>query len=377
MMTARDDFSLDFDYRPRMPQNEDIGIGCIGAGFIMADIHLVAYRNAGFNPVAIYSRTRERADEVANRHSIPKVYDDYRDLLDDPSVEIVDIAVPPDIELSIIREVVKRKDHIRGILAQKPVAESYAKAQEIVRMCEEAGIALGVNQNMRYDQSIRVCKSILDRGYLGEPILATIDMRAIPHWMPWQERQGFVTLRMMSTHHLDTFRYLFGDPDRIFASFRTDPRTKFEHEDGIVLYILEYDSGLRASAWDDVWTGPIREGSEGDIYLKWRVEGDEGLAKGTIGWPKYPCPTPSTLDFTTKRRPGYWFQPRWKEVWFPDAFEGTMAQLLCAVEDGTEPEVSGADHLKTVALIDAGYLSAKEHRAVSPQEIIDGYQRPG
>ena len=45
-------------------------------------------------------------------------------------------------------------------------------------------------------------------------------MRAIPHWMPWQQRQGWVTLRIMSIHHLDAFRYLFGDPLRVFASVR-------------------------------------------------------------------------------------------------------------------------------------------------------------
>ena len=370
-MSAWNDFSLELEYKPPTPTNKNVPIGCIGAGFIMADIHLVAYRNAGFNPVAIASRTYERAEEVADRHDIPKVYKDYHDLLDDPEIEVIDIAVPPDIQLSVVEEVVKRSDHIRGVLVQKPIAVDYAHAKKMVDLCRDADITMAVNQNMRYDQSIRACKSILEEGYLGEPILATIDMRAIPHWMPWQERQGFVTLRMMSIHHLDTFRYLFGDPDRIYASFRTDPRTTFEHEDGIVLSILEYDSGLRASAWDDVWTGPVREGSEGDIYINWRVNGDEGLAKGTIGWPEYPCPTPSTIDFTTKHAPGYWFQPRWDDVWFPDAFEGPMGDLLVALEEGTDPANSGEDNLKTMALIDAGYVSSREHRAVSPQEIID------
>ena len=41
---------------------------------------------------------------------------------------------------------------------------------------------------------------------------------AIPHWMPWQQRLGWVTLRIMSIHHLDTFRYWFGNPVRVFAS---------------------------------------------------------------------------------------------------------------------------------------------------------------
>lgn len=368
---TRSKIDLDLDYLPQLPKQKDIPIGCIGAGFIMADCHLVSYRNTGFNPVAIASRTPARARDVAVRHEIPSVYENYQELLDDPNIEVVDIAVPPNVQLEVIRETVKRKGHIRGILAQKPLGINYAEAKEIVRLCRRAGITLVVNQNMRFDQSIRACKSLLDRGYLGEPVFASIDMRAIPHWMPWQKDLGWVTLRIMSIHHLDSFRFLFGDPQRVFASVRTDPRTeqKFKHKDGISLYILEYASGLRCSAWDDVWTGPALEGGEKDIYIRWRVEGTEGMARGTIGWPEYPSPTPSTLDFTTVRQPGYWFQPRWKEVWFPDAFAGPMAQLLCALEDDAEPEMSGQDNLKTMALVDACYLAVEEHRAIRLSEV--------
>lgn len=363
--------SLDLDYRPALPRNKRVPIGCIGAGFIMADCQLVAYRQAGFNPVAITSRTRARARAVADRHGIGKVYETYHELLADEQVEVIDIAVPPDVQFGVIREAVRHKRHLRGILAQKPLGMNYAEARQIVSMCRRAGITLAVNQNMRFDQSIRACKCLLERGTLGEPVLATIDMRAIPHWMPWQERLGWVTLRIMSIHHLDTFRYWFGEPERVFASIRPDPRTarKFTHQDGICLYILEYADGLRAMSCDDVWAGPALEGAEADLGIWWRVEGSRGMARGTIGWPDYPRRTPSTLDFTTLDRPGYWLQPRWKEVWFPDAFVGPMAQLLRALEEGHEPESSGADNLKTMALVEACYLSAEQHRAVAVREI--------
>ena len=364
-------FSLELDYLPRMPRHKDVPIGCIGTGFIMADCHLVAYRKAGFRPVAVASRSPDHARQVAARHQIPRVHATYQDLLADPEIEVLDIAVPPDVQRDVIHEVARHGDHIRGVLAQKPRGVDFAEARELVDICSQAGITLAVNQNMRYDQSIRGCKCLLDRGYLGEPVFASIEMRAIPHWMPWQERLGWVTLRIMSIHHLDAFRFLFGDPERVFASVRSDPRTarKFDHQDGICLYILEYADGLRASGWDDVWTGPALEGAEKDIGIWWRVEGTDGLARGTIGWPDYPHPTPSTLDFTTRRRPGYWFQPRWPEVWFPDAFVGTMAQLLCALEDGTEPEINGRDNLQTMALVEACYRSVAEHRAVAIAEI--------
>lgn len=338
----------------------------------MADCHLVAYRQAGFNPVAIASRNFERTQAVALRHRIPHVYRNYHELIEDPQIEVIDIAVPPDTQLDIIRSIAAKPNRIRGILAQKPLGMNYAQAVEIVDVCEAAGIVLAVNQNMRYDQSVRALKCLLDQQALGEPVLATIDMRAIPHWMPWQSRLGWLTLRIMSIHHLDTFRFWFGDPLRIFASTRPDPRTnqQFSHQDGICLYILEYENGLRASSIDDVWAGPCKEGSAARSRIEWRVEGTQGLACGTIGWPDYPQRNPSTLDYSTIATGPSWIQPRWNEVWFPDAFVGTMAQMLCALEDKSEPEISGRDNLRTMALVEAAYLSAQAHRCVELNEIM-------
>ena len=363
--------NLDTCWQPRLPENLDRPIGCIGSGFIMADCHLVAYRQAGFNPIAIASRTPDNARSVAQRHAIEKCYDNYSQLLDDPAVEVIDVAVPPDRQLEVIREAVTR-EHIRGILAQKPLGIDYRQAVQIHELCEQSGKTLVVNQNMRYDQSIRACRSLIKENVLGEIVLATIDMRAIPHWMPWQERQGWVTHRIMSIHHLDTFRFWLGDPARIYASFREDPRTakNFNHQDGICLYILEYDEGARASAWDDVWAGPANEGAAADIGIRWRVEGTDGMARGTIGWPEYPAPTPSTLEYTTIQS-GNWERGNWDKVWFPDAFAGPMAELLCSLETGQPANLDSKDNLKTMALVEAGYLSAREKRAVEISEILN------
>lgn len=362
---------LDLWHVAPLPRDRSVPIGCIGAGFIMTDCHLVAYRAAGLNVIGIASRTPGRAQAAAARHAIPNVFDSYQALLADQRIQVIDIAVPPDVQLDVIRQAVSHS-HLRGILAQKPLGTNYQQAREIVGLCQSAGIALAVNQNMRFDHSVRACKTLLDRGDLGEPILATIDMRAIPHWMPWQERLGWVTLRIMSIHHLDAFRYWLGNPDRVFASTRPDPRTakKFVHEDGIALYVLEYDNGRHAAAWDDVWTGPALEGAAADNRVLWRVEGTEGVARGTIGWPSYPCRVPSTLDFTSTRYGNVWFQTHWPEVWFPDAFIGPMAELLLALEQSREPSISGRDNLHTMALVDACYRSTREHKAVSLAEMV-------
>src|SRR5687767_8207577 len=130
------------DHLPPLPKDKSVRIGCIGSGFIMADCHLVAYRQAGLNPVAIASRTPANAKVVAQRHAIARVYDDYQRLLEDDSIEVVDIAVPPDVQSSVIEDVVKRTDHVRGILAQKPLGVDYAQAKRIVSLCRDAGVTL-------------------------------------------------------------------------------------------------------------------------------------------------------------------------------------------------------------------------------------------
>ena len=87
------------NYLPRLPRRKDWRIGCAGAGFIMRDCHLVAYRQAGFNPVAIASRHPERAREVAQQPRHPALsMPPSPALLADPDIEVLDIAVPPDVQ---------------------------------------------------------------------------------------------------------------------------------------------------------------------------------------------------------------------------------------------------------------------------------------
>jgi predicted dehydrogenase len=359
----------DLGHLPLWPERRDVGIGVVGAGFIVRDCHLVAYADAGFRVVGLTSRTRSTAEEVAVLRGVPRVFDSLTELLDDRAVEVVDVAVPPAVQPEIIHRILSHPRRVRGILAQKPLAMSYAEARAIVEACERAGVLLQVNQNMRYDQSVRALKTLIGRDTLGAPVLATIEMRAIPHWMPWARDGRSLSTFIMSIHHLDTFRYWLGDPVRVLASTRPDPRTKFPHEDGINTYILEYVNGARASSWDDVWNGPAREGAASEIGVRWRFEGTEGIALGTIGWPGWPKHVPSTLDYATVQDQGHWQRPRWPEVWFPDAFAGTMAGLLRALETGEPPDISGRDNLGTIALCEAVYTGAREHRVTTPEEF--------
>src|SRR5881227_1441758 len=95
------------NHQPKLPRRRDWRIGCAGAGFIVRDCHLVAYRQAGFNPVAIASRNPDTARAVAAQHSIPTVHPTLDALLDDSRIEILDVAVPPDAQPDLIRKAVE------------------------------------------------------------------------------------------------------------------------------------------------------------------------------------------------------------------------------------------------------------------------------
>ena len=347
----------------------DYRIGAVGAGFIMADVQLAAYREAGFEVVALGSRTPAHAREVAARWGIPRVHDTPEGVIDDPAVQIVDLAFPPHLQPALIRRALAAP-HVKAILAQKPLALDHATAAQVVAEARASGKLLSVNQNMRFDQSMRVLKQLLDRGDLGTPVVATVEMRAIPHWQPFLRDYGRLTLLNMSVHHLDVLRFLFGEVEDVYTAARPDPRTSFPHRDGIVCSTLRFEGGVLAVSLEDVWSGPREEGFASDIYIKWRVEGTEGLAQGTIGWPDYPKGSPSTLRYCSRTTTGgAWVEPTWTTRWFPQAFAGVMEQLQWAVKTGTRPELDAADNLRTMALVEAGYRSLEERRAVAPREL--------
>ena len=129
--------SLGFKPDPEV-RTRDLKIGCIGAGMIMAECHLAAYKEAGFPVAAIASRTKANAQTVADRWGIPKVHDTPEALIADPEIEILDIAFPPDQQPELIRHALKQP-HIKGILAQKPLSLTLDEAIQLRDEAKAAG----------------------------------------------------------------------------------------------------------------------------------------------------------------------------------------------------------------------------------------------
>lgn len=346
------------DVRPVVRTPAALGIGIVGAGNIVEHAHIPSYRAAGMRVVGIASRTRSHAEGVARRTGIPRVYAGVDELLADPAVRIVDIAVPPDYQPAIVAAAAAAGKHI---LAQKPLATSFAEAQKAVGEARRQGVVMAVNQNGRFDPSVNAARSLIRQGLVGERVACTMQMHI---QMPWQDyyldpRYGRLMMLHMSVHHIDQFRWLFGTPDRVTACTRHVPGDRFPGEN-FATYTLHYADGFLATSVDSGadWAS--------DFGISYRILGTRATLVGEIGWPRN---GKSALRVERRENPGDWSEARFSRSWFPDAFSATMGELMSAVEEDRLPDNGGADNLDTMRAVFAAYRSADSGRTVSLAEI--------
>ena len=355
--------NLDLDYLPVLGNKRDYGIGIIGAGGIVNAAHLPAYRKAGFNVIGLTDQDRDKAEQTARSFEVPTVYASVEALLGDPSVEIVDIAVPPWNQKDLVRQVTAAGKHL---LCQKPLSNIYAEAVEIVEMAEAGGVRLAVNQQMRWDQAVRASRSLLNRGLLGDPASAVIDISILTEWRawPWVLTVEGLDLMFHSIHYFDSMRSLFGLPERVWSSGSGYPGQAPVGETRTIT-VFEYSDTFRAmvSVNHNNWTE--------EQFATLRIDGTEGYAAGTFGLLyDYPHGRPDTLSYSSRKiDPNKTIDHRFEERWIPDSFIGPMGELMAAIEQDRLPETNGRDNLETLQMVHAGYRSMAEHRAVSPSEI--------
>ena len=356
---------FEVNYKPRLGAKTDYGIGFIGTGGIVQYAHIPAYRKAKFNIIACYDLNTDAARGVAAQYGIPKVYESLDEFLNDPTVQIVDIAVPPWEQLKVVEQVAAAGKHM---LCQKPLSDTFSEAVKIVEIAKKAGVKQAVNHQMRWDAGIRASKDLISQGVIGQPTDAQIQVSVATPWhmWPWLAAVPGLEVLFHSIHYLDALRYLFGDPEWVtsrHARYANQGAVKGETK---TITVLDYAVGLQALV-------SVNHYNEyADPFATFRFIGTEGAIDGTIGLMyNYPTGRPDTLEVTSKQfGKGVKITPTLDEMWIPDAFVGTMASLMEAIETDSQPkDNSTEDNLNTLRVVNAAYLSAAENRSVRPSEI--------
>lgn len=349
------------EWRPKLGRKTDYGIGFVGCGGIVQYAHVPAYQKAGFRMVAAYDIKREAAEEVARLTSTVKVHDSLEALLADPAVDIVDIAIMPWQQLEIVEKVAAAGKHM---LCQKPLSDKYEEAVQIVAAARRAGVKQAVNHQMRWDAGIAAAKIMIERGMIGTPTDAQIQVSSATPWhmWPWLAHAPRLEVQYHSIHYLDAIRFLFGSPDWV-----TSRHAKYAEQGDVraetkSITILDYAGGLQAMVAVNHYN------LHGEKSAVFRFLGTEGAVEGTIGLMyNYPTGRPDTLVYNRKDEPTV--ELPLDEMWIPDAFVGPMAGLMSAIETDGTPPTDTEDNLNTLRIIEAAYRSVAENRSVRPSEI--------
>jgi len=331
-----------------------------GTGF-WARYQLAAWREVpGAEPVALYNRTRAKAEALAREFGVPTVYDDPEALLANEQLDFVDIISDPDTHGRFVR---LAADRGLPVICQKPLAPTLAEAEEMAAGCRAAGVPLLVHENWRWQAAIRALRAALDTGAIGRPFRARLDMIS---GFPVFANQPFLAtverfiLADLGVHILDVARFLFGEAERVYC------RTQRVHRDiageDVATVLLTTASGVDLLCELAYAENPL----EREVFPQTLafIEGERGsIELGTDYWLRV-----TTADGTHARR-----YPPPRYAWANPAYDVIHASivpchenLLGALRGEARAETTAEDNVQTLRLVEAAYESAATGRAVVP-----------
>ncbi|MHB1639630.1 MAG: Gfo/Idh/MocA family protein [Candidatus Dormibacteria bacterium] len=344
-----------------VPKEHHRGIGVIGAGAIVDLAHLPAYAKAGLPIVGIFDALPQRAEDVAARHDLGRVFLSVDELLSAPEVEVVDIAVVPWAQPSIARQAIAGGKHL---LCQKPFAPDLATGREIAELAVDRGLKVAVNQQLRFDEGVAAARAMVREGWIGDLLTVAFDVDILTDWAGWSwlVESPRLDLWYHSIHYLDAIRSLLGDPIRVFCTGSKTPGELAEGESRTISTLI-YTGQVRAVCH-------VHHNNHfGDAHARFRLDGTKGSIRGTLGLLyDYPRGRPDTLEVWSATLPSDgWLSYPVTTRWLPDAFVGPMKSLLAAIATNERPQTDPKDNLGTLALIEALYRSMDTGEAQVPE----------
>ena len=347
--------NLVINQEPALPRSA-APIVVVGAGGIVRDAHLPAYRKADFKVVGIYDKDFAKAEALAATFETGRVCESL-----DEAVElgrgraIFDVAVPA----AAILDVLPSLPDGAGVLIQKPMGENLAQAREIRSLCHRKKLKAAVNFQLRYAPLALAARSLIEQGTIGA--LCNVDFRinVFTPWHLWTFLEGIPRVEILyhSIHYLDLIRSFLGDPRGVYAKTLRHPKAPRLAATRSNI-ILDYGDAVMASvsANHHHEFGPRHQES----YVKW--EGKRGAIKAQLGVNlNYPEGLPDNFEYCLldEEEPLRWKSVGLKGTWFPDAFIGTMASVMRFVEgSSSELPTSVDDAYHTMAVVEAAYRSS-------------------
>jgi predicted dehydrogenase len=353
-----------------------INVAIVGSGF-MGAAHVDALRRVpGVNVVAISSIDRPRAEELADSFGIPRVYDDWHDILKDPEIAAVHNCTPNNLHFEVNRALIEAGKHV---LSEKPLTMTSQESGELVRLARSKGVVTAINFNYRGYPLVQQASGMVKRGELGDVHL--VHGHYLQDWLlhdtdyNWRLESNISgasrAVADIGSHWFDLLQFVTGAKiQRVFAHLytvhptRKKPKVEVETYKGKELgapqeydevpidtedggfVLLEFDNGTRGNlVVSQVSAGrKNRQWFEVDgskAAISWNQEEPNSL---WIGYRDKPNETlikdPSLLDGNAR---GYAHYPGGHPEGYPDGPRNLFRNFYRYIRDGKRPGQDAAD----------------------------------
>jgi predicted dehydrogenase len=335
----------------------------IGCGFFAVN-HMHGWRDAeGAEIVAICDPNAERRNAMGDQFTIANRYADAAEMFRNEQLDFVDIATT----VSSHRALVELAAHHKiPTICQKPFAPNLADAKAMVKACATAQIPLMVHENFRWQSPMRKVKAILDTNEIGDVFWARVSFRSaydVFSGQPYLAEGKRFIIEDLGIHALDIARFLLGDVDHLSArTTRINPAIKGED---VATIMLDHGKGktsiVDCSYATKLPTEPFPEtlleidGALGTLRLQQGYQLTVTAPKGTrhenIAPPRLP-----------------WASKPWHNI--QESVALIEQHWVTCLQNNTQPETSGADNLKTFALVEAAYQSANSNTTVAIKDLL-------
>lgn len=337
-------------------------VAILGAGFI-SDIHLESYHR--FIPeaevVAVYARNKDRVEEFAKKHHVPKAYTDLDAIINDSGCEIVDICLPNFLHYEATLKAARAGKHI---IIEKPLAVTLEEADEMIAECKKHNVKLMYAEELCFAPKYERVRQMVNEGAIGEIyMLKQSEKHSGPHsdWFYDVNLSGGGVLMDMGCHALEWFRWMTKNakPVSVYASMSTvlhKGRTK--GEDNSVV-IVEFENGVTAVA-ENSWAkhGGMDDKSEahgtgGVVYA------DLFMGNSAISYSKHGYGYAMEKADTTVG----WSFTVFEEV-FNQGYPHELKHFVDCVRNNKQPLVTGEDGRVVLEMIYAAYASAGQGKKI-------------
>jgi myo-inositol 2-dehydrogenase / D-chiro-inositol 1-dehydrogenase len=346
-----------------MTRSGKVGVGILGSQFV-AEIHADSYRRyiPDAELVAVASPTAGHAEAFARQHSIPHAFSDYRQLLELPEVDLVDLCLPNSLHCQAAVDAAAAGKHV---VCEKPLCMNLAEADRMIAACRERGVKLMYAEELCFTPKYVRAKRLVDEGALGRVYLVKqAEKHDGPHadWFWEVQRSGGGVTFDMGCHAIEFFRWVLGKPriTSVYAQMGTYVHGSRTQGDDNAFLLLEFEGGAVGLA-EESWTKP------GGMDDRAEIHGDQGVTYADLLHG-------NALETFSHTGYGYavekagstkgWSYTIYEEAW-NYGFPQELQHFVACVKEDLPPLETGEDGRAVLEALYAAYESARTGQKVA------------